>query len=279
LLRPSMHVAVLMIFSLFSSCFHKERLQGTEEKQKPVALGLTCSTIVQAPTVAPNDVWLTADVPKGATDLHPVFAVKRPPETNPWVPCSPGTTCNGVALPDMSHPGADSDDAALHYALYLSPAPLGAYLAPAPVVAGIVQMQFPSLPPFYSPRWVRLISQYTMTSAVCASQSSFEVASNADSPLIHMAVPPGKSITRITTYMRELSAGNHWVQHDDWVNPAPGNVAGAPSNMLRFFYRTMPADQADHAQSVLVGCVNRVVNGDLTISSPNRRGCRVRLEY
>jgi hypothetical protein len=250
-----MRISVLIV-GLASASF-------AQKVQKPPAAATTCYTMIQNYANVPNIPFFAADVPAGATDLHPVFAVKGPQATNPWVTCSPSTTCNGALLPNMSTPGADPDDGAVHYS---------AFVTPQTAVSGPFA--------FASPRYVRLVSQYTMTSPTCVSESSFEVAANADFA-IQMVVPPGKTITRITTFMRELFPGHHWMQCDDWVNPAAGNVVGrgCAGQLLIYAYVTQPPDPSDHAQSVLMSCINKIVGPTITTASSNRRGCRVRLQY
>lgn len=255
--RCSLHT--LLLIGFVSSFGLKSRPAAPNTERNPAPL--TCVSISQVYATTPN-VFLTADVPTGATDLHPVFEVKGPHDTDPWVQCKPSTMCDGVVLPDQNHPGADPDDGALHYAAYVSP-------------QGTTSFPFS----FTSPRYFRLISQYTIISPTCVSEFSFEVASNADSS-VQIVVPPGKSISRITTFMRELiPASQHWMQCHDWVNPAAGNFSATGCPIFLYAYVTQPPDPYDHAQSVLVTCTNKIVNGTVTTSSPNRRGCRVRVEY
>jgi hypothetical protein len=269
MLRSSVQVATLVFLGL--PCLPvllaqkaKPTVPGLTEP-RPAAAGLTCYTIVQA--IAAGPVFLQADVPKGATDLKPVFAVKGPHDTDPWVSCPPGaTTCNGAFLFDTSHPsGADSQDGALHYAGTVGPLAVNVNNANPLVMS--------------SPRYVRLVSQYTVGSATCLSQATFEVADGGDYPT-QMAIPVGKTVTRIMTFMRELPpADTVWVPCDDWKPPPTGTTVGRNCNILKFGYNTFTTDAADQAQTISIGCSNKIVSGDGTLTSGKRRACRIQFQY
>lgn len=238
------------------------RTNAPPEHNAPAAAGLTCNTIIQAYADVGAAQYLSADVPLGATDLHPVFSVKGPHETDAWQTCNPATTCNGAVLPDMSHHGADPADGSPRYA--------GSAYAVTATGGGLA---------FASPRWVRLITQYTVASALCLSQATFEVNANADY-LVLMFAPPGKTIKRITTFGRQLAPSGNWVQCDDLTSPTPGTSGShCPGMILQFNYNASLNDPSDHSQGWNIACASKFVNGSITTSSPNRLGCRVQFQY
>jgi hypothetical protein len=238
------------------------RTTAPHEHNAPAAAGLTCNTIIQTYADVGTAPYLSADVPLGATDLHPVFSVKGPHATDAWQTCNPATTCNGAVLPDMSHPGADPADGSPRYAGSVS-----AVTATSGSFA------------FASPRWVRLITQYTVASALCLSQATFEVNANADYPVL-LFVPPGKTIKRIRTFGRQLAPPGNWVQCDDLSSPTPGTSGShCPGLILQFNYNASLNDPSDHSQGWNIACASKFVTGGFTTSSPNRLGCRVQFQY
>jgi hypothetical protein len=229
------------------------------EQNVPAAVALTCNTIIQTYADVGAARYLSADVPLGATDLHPVFAVKGPHDTDAWQTCNPATTCNCAVLPDMSHPGADPADASPRYAAFVS----AATTSGGPVI-------------FASPRWIRLVTQYTMGSALCLSQATFEVNAGGDYP-VQMFVPQGKTIKRITTFARPLHDADHWIQCDDLNPPPMPGWIGPPCDgmVLRFGYTALPDDPSDHSKGLNIGCSGK--NG--IFSSSDRLGCRIQFQY
>jgi hypothetical protein len=226
----------------------------------------SCETIVQTYVTAGTVAYLSADVPanQGTRDKGAVSGVKGPREGDAWVTCTTLGKCSGANIPDLSHPGADPQDASPRYA--------GFFSATTAASGGFV---------FASPRWIRLVTNYTMTTPNCLSQATFEVNANADYPLL-MFIPPGRSIKRITTFVRELVSGQagQWLQCDDVTNPPRLGWIGpvCDGKLLNFGYKALPPDASDGATGIYVGCVNKIV-GDISIASTNRRGCRVQLQY
>lgn len=219
-------------------------------------------TVVQGYSDIPNIPLLQADVPVGAIDDHPIFQVKGPHQGDVWAECAPSTTCNGASAPDMSNPGADPEDGAIHYSAY------------------VVPQHSNGNPVFSAPVYARLVSQYV--TPACFSQVSFEVAPDADASVQLVVPKPGNTITRFQTYMRELVPGSPWIPCNDVINPPPGNIVyrGCENNFLAIYaYVTQPPDPADHAQSVLVTCTNKIVGQSGTTYVNRPRGCRVQLWY
>jgi hypothetical protein len=244
-----------------------------EAKRPPVHLPppphYDCMTVVQGYSDIPNIPLLQADVPVGAIDDHPIFQVKGPHPGDVWaIECAPSTTCNGAITPDMSTPSADPEDGAIHYS------------------AQVVPQHSTGNPVFSVPVYARLVSQYvfpTIPFGGCFSQVSFEVAPDADAGVQIVVPKPGKTITRFQTYMRELVPGSPWIPCDDVVNPPPGNIVykGCANDFKAIYaYVAQPPDPADHAQSVLVTCTNKIVDQYGNTSYVNQpRGCRVQLWY
>lgn len=261
-------VIVVLLLSLVSlnACTGAPQKARIPPVHLPPPPHYPCMTIVQGYSDYPNIPLLQADVPAGAIDYHPIFAVKGPRPSDFWASdCAPSTTCNGATTPDMSAPGTDSDDGAIHYSAY------------------VVPLHTNGNPVFSAPVYARLISQYIIPAGGCFSQVSFTVQPDADAS-VQMVIPkPGNTITQFTTYMRELIPGYHWTLCDDVVNPPAGNIAykGCANNFLAIYATvTQPPDPADHAQSVLITCTNKIVTpSGNTIWDNNPRECRVRLRY
>jgi hypothetical protein len=58
--------------------------------------------------------------------------------------------------------------------------------------------------------WLFSILLESRLASAPASSASQVGEANADFA-VQMVVPPGSAINRITTFMRELSPGNHWM--------------------------------------------------------------------
>lgn len=233
---------------------------------------LTCNTIVQTYADVGVVPYLTADVPLGVTLPNALFEVRGPHETDPWQTCTAAGICDGAALPDVTHPGADPADGTPRYA--------------ASVSAATGQASGPGGKfDFASPRWIRLVTQYNMNPPPCVAQATFEVNANADYPTL-MFIPPGRSITQLTTFGRELLPGKNWVQCDNVLNPPNGLWVGSGCSgmVLQFGYKPLPRDPSDGSTGLYIGCVSKyqsgAVNGNpITIASGSRLGCRIRLSY
>jgi hypothetical protein len=236
-------------------------------QRSPAAI--SCETIVQTYADVGVVAYLSADAPLGTTSPSAVFQVKGPHKTDPWQPCTTAGICNGAALPDVTHPGADPADGTPRYA-----ANVNAVTAQAFGPQGAFD--------FASPRWIRLVTQYSMSGPACVSQATFEVNANADYP-IFLFVPQGKSITRLMTFGRELLPGKNWIPCDNVVNPPNGLWIGAGCSglILNFGYKPLSPDDSpdpsDGATGLYIGCVSKAQNG--IVSSSSRLGCRISVTY
>jgi len=225
-----------------------------------------CFTTVQTYVTVDQIAYLTADVPaQGAADLGAVFQVKGPTGNEPWQTCTAAGKCNGAALPDISHPGADPADGSPRYA---------AMVSAVTAQSGILD--------FASPRWIRLVTRYNMSPVgPCVSQETFEVNPGDGYP-IYMFIPANKTIRRLTTFWRELLPGKAWTQCDDVVDPVTNTVwvGGGNCGGVRFGYEPpLVKDPSDHSSGLYIGCTTKSVSGSITIATHDRRGCRIQLQY
>jgi hypothetical protein len=239
--------------------------QDTRVGAQEDTAGQVCFTIVQSYANVGVVPYLSADVPTLAKGRHGAsFEVKGPHETDPWQTCPGGGICNGAVLPDLSHPGADPVDGAPRYAANVS-----ASTAQATGPGGAFN--------FASPRWIRLRTRYRMNPGPCLSQETFEVNANSDYPT-QVFIPRGKTIQRLRTFGRRLLPGQNWIQCDDVINPpATGDWVGhgCSGMILQFGYKHLANDPSDGASGLSIGCVNKYGG----ISSAERLGCRIQLEY